>query len=108
MINLDLIDNNETIILYLNKRLTFKESNNIDKYLFPLILKYDVKNVILDFSKIKFINPAGFHILIKLKWIMKIKKGKVCFKEVPEVFREDFKNLKFSVLKDNKRKGVKI
>lgn len=104
--NIDLVSDNHTIILFVGKRLTCKTSDNINKYLFPILLKYDIKKVMVDLSKMKEINSVGFNILIKLNWMMKVKKGKVYLLEVPECFCEDFKKFNFKVL--NNRKEVSL
>lgn len=108
LIKLDLNNDNKTIIVSLEKTVDAKVSYEIDKYVYPLLIKYNIKNLVVDLSKIKHVNSSGYNIFYKLKWIMKVKNGKIYFSEVPEYLKKDLNALKFSILNESRRKEVII
>lgn len=95
-------------ILYIKtkKNLDSKWALAVNKFLFPIILKYNLENIVLDLKKIKKITPAGYNMLYKLKWASKITKSRLILKNVSEDILNDLKKINFRCRKEKLKVGV--
>lgn len=100
LLNIDFNKRDKYIILHVNKMLSYKQSNNINKYLFPLLIKYKIDILELDMKNLKSIDHSGYNILYKLKWITKVNKSKLIFINVSS-------NITDELIKNNFKKNIK-
>lgn len=110
MLHFDVVNSGEdkVLVLTLSKNLDLKFSKEANRYLFPALLKHRVDKMILDLGLVKNINPAGYNMLYKINWALKITGGKMFLENVPEVHLYELKKMKFKILNKSYKEIINI
>lgn len=101
---IDLSDDKKTLLLSMNKNINEKDAKEINLYLYPILLKHNINHLEINMVSVNFINPSGYNSLLKLNWIMKVKKGTCILKNVPRLLERELRALKFKIEKEKKVK----
>lgn len=101
MLKLDLSKDLKTVRLTLGKKFTSSSSREINNYISKLLLRSDVNILIIDLKNIKVLSPTAYNSFVKLKWIMKLRKGVVYFENVNKIFVDDLNKLHFRIKKES-------
>lgn len=103
MLKFDLTKDKKTIIISLGKVLNYKSSNSVNNYVLPFLLKYDIDNLIINFEGVKKIDLTGYNSLLKIRWMMKVKKINLYLDNIPYHLINEVSELNFKSLGNKKR-----
>ncbi len=97
---MDLEYNSGVLFIRLNGKLINKNVYKINNYLIPVLLKHKIKYSVLNLEKLNCMDLIGLNALLKIKWAIKLNKGKLILTNVNDTVKNECKELKIKIVKD--------
>lgn len=101
MLNMDLEYNNQILIVKLKGKLNKRNCYKINNYLYPLIKKHQIKNVILNLINLSYIDDYGIDSIIRVKYIIKNINGNLKINGYNDNIKDKIKMIGVRIKKDS-------
>lgn len=101
MLNMDLEYNNQILIVKLKGKLNRRNCYKINNYLYPLIKKHQIKNVILNLINLSYIDDYGIDSIIRVKYVIKNINGNLKISGYNDNIKDKIKMIGVRIKKDS-------
>ena len=101
MLNMDLEYNNQILIVKLKGKLNRRNCYKINNYLYPLIKKHQIKNVILNLINLSYIDDYGIDSIIRVKYVIKNINGNLKISGYNDNIKDIIKMIGVRIKKDS-------
>ena len=101
MLNMDLEYNNQILIVKLKGKLNRRNCYKINNYLYPLIKKHQIKNVILNLINLSYIDNYGIDSIIRVKYVIKNINGNLKISGYNDNIKDIIKMIGVRIKKDS-------
>lgn len=91
---------NNILFIYVGKKFSNNSFLELNNYISKVLLNSDIKKVVVNLKDLEVLTPAACNSFVKLKWIMKLKKGSIYFEDVKSIYFEELKKLNLKIKKE--------